>query len=133
MANALYPKGKEGIGGAIDLLADDIKVALMDASYVYSSSHQYLTSVLSALNPTPAVSLTSKTITNGVFNADNAVFFAVSGGTVSAAVIYRNTGLDATSELLAYYNVAAAGLPLATTGGDVTITWSTGANKIFAL
>jgi hypothetical protein len=47
-------------------------------------------------------------------------------------VIYQDTGVEGTSRLIGYYDVAT-GLPITPNGGDVTVTLDNGANKIFAL
>ena len=72
-------------------------------------------------------------MTLGVFDAADITYTAVtSGSTAKAIVIYKDTGLSGTSPLLAYIDTIT-GFPLATNGGDITIVWDSGANKIFAL
>lgn len=132
MANAIYPKAKESwLQGGINMASGDVRAALVDtASYTYSASHQYYSSVSSAVVGTP-VTLTSKTFTDGVFKAANSTFTAVSGATVEAVVIYVDTGNAATSPLIAYVDSGQTGLPVTPNGGDIVIAWSTGANGIF--
>ena len=134
MANALYPKFKESLlsqSPSVDLDADTIKVALVDTgTYTYSSSHQYYSSVSSAVVGTPQT-LGSKTVTNGTFDAADSTFAAVSGGTVEAIVIYKDTGNAATSPLIAYFDSGVTGLPVTPNGGDISITWN--ASGIFSL
>lgn len=135
MANAVYPKAKESFlsqNPSIDMDTDTIKVAMVTSAYVYSSAHQYYSSV-SGVVGTPAA-LASRTVTNGVFDAADVTFTSVaSGSTVAALVIYKDTGSAATSPLVAFIDTASSGLPVSTNGGDITITWDNGANKIFAL
>ena len=72
MANALYPKAKESfINGHINMSANTITIALVDTGvYTYSASHQYRSEVSnSAVIST--TTLTNKTVTNGVFDADD--------------------------------------------------------------
>ena len=76
--------------------------------------------------------MTTKTTTLGVFDADNITFSSVSGDVSEALIIYRHTGTDSTSELIAYID-GATGLPVTPNGGDITITWDSGANKIFKI
>lgn len=134
MANALYTKAKEAfLAGNIDLSSDTIKIALVDTA-LYTpniTTDQYYTAI------SPAVvgatqTFTSKTITNGVFDADNVTFTTVSGDTVEALVIYKDTGVSGTSPLIAYIDTAL-GLTVTPNGGDITITWDDGAYKIFSL
>lgn len=134
MANALYGKGKEKLlSGAINIPSDTIRAALVSTGYSPSlAADEFLTSISSFVLGT-AQTLTSKTVTLGVFNAANPTFAAVtSGSTAKAVVLYKDTGAAGTSALLAYIDTIT-GFPLATNGGDIQITWDVGANKIFAL
>lgn len=141
MANALYPLAKQKFlaygttgstsGTAINMSTDTIKVALVDTgTYTYSSSHEFYTSISSAVVGTP-VTLSSKTVTNGVFDAADVTFTAVSGVSVEALVIYKDTGTTSTSSLIDYIDVVASGLPVTPNGGDITVTWN--ASGIFSL
>ena len=133
MANTLYDLGRQAFLDAdIDWSSDTIKVALVDTgTYTFSQSHQYYSSVSSAVVNTPQT-LSSKTSTSGVADAADVTFTAVSGSTVEALVIYKDTGSAATSPLIAYIDTAT-GLPATPNGGDITVTWDNGANKIFKL
>lgn len=141
MANALYPLAKQKFlapgtlgstsGTAINLSTDTIKIALVDTgTYTYSSSHEFYTSISSAVIGTP-VTLSSKTVTNGVFDAADVTFTAVSGSSVEALVIYKDTGTAGTSSLVDYIDVVASGLPVTPNGGDITVTFN--ASGIFSL
>ena len=134
MANALYPSFKELLlGGDIDLAADTIKVALIDTgTYTYSSAHDFYNDVSAGVVGTPQT-LGSKSITAGVFDAADVTYTAVSGSTVEAYIIYKDTGNVATSPLIAYLDTGQTGLPVTPNGGDITITFDSGASKIFAL
>ena len=60
-------------------------------------------------------------------------FTAVTAGDTSeGVVIYKDTGVEATSPVLLYID-AITGFPLATNGGDITAAWDNGAYKIFSL
>lgn len=125
MANALYNKAKESFisqNPSIDLDTDTIKVALVDTgTYTFSAAHQYYSSVTGVVG-TPAT-LASKTITNGVFDAADVTFAAVSGASVEALVVYKDTGSAATSPLIAYIDTGT-NLPVTPNGGDITIQWN---------
>jgi len=133
MANKLYPKGKEHLlAKDIDMADDTIKVVLVDvADYTYSDNHNALNDIPSAARVATAT-LASKTITNGVFDAANVTFLAVTGDPSEALVIYMDSGVESTSYLIAYIDTAT-GLPVTPNGGDITVTWDDGASKIFAL
>ena len=134
MANALYGKGKEKLlSGSINMSSDTIKVALMSSAYSPNLSTDEFWSGISANVLGTPQTLSSKTITLGVFSAANPTFAAVtSGSTASRLVIYKDTGLASSSPLLAVIDTIT-GFPLATNGGDITVDWDDGASKIFAL
>lgn len=133
MANALYGKGKEKFGaGSINWGSDTIKVALVLSAYTVNlSTHEFYSDISANVLGTPQT-LGSKTSTLGVFDAADPTWAAVaSGSTVKAAVIYKDTGVAGTSPLIAYVDTIT-GFPLATNGGDITVAWDNGANKIWA-
>lgn len=77
--------------------------------------------------------LEGRTSTLGIADANNTTFEAVPMGPVGNAVILlTDTGDETTSVLIAYLS-DAVGLPVNPDGSDILITWSDGANKIFAL
>lgn len=123
MANILYPKGAEAIlNGDIDWNTDTIKVALVDTgTYTYSAAHDFLNDLSGVVGT--AQTLASVTITNGVLDAADPTFAAVSGATVEALAMYKDTGDPATSPLLVYID-SATGLPVTPNGGDITIEWN---------
>jgi hypothetical protein len=123
MANILYPKGAEAIlNGDIDWNTDTIKVALVDTgTYTYNAAHDFLDDLSGVVGT--AQTLGSVTITGGVLDAANPTFTAVSGATVEALVIYKDTGVAGTSPLLVYID-SATGLPVTPNGGDITVEWN---------
>lgn len=134
MASAWYPKGLEGfIGGDIALDTDDIRAILVDTgTYTYSSAHDFLDDVTAGARIAVSSALASKTITNGVFDAADKTLTAVSGASVEAIIIYQHTGTDSTSRLILFIDTGT-GLPVTPNGGDITIQWDNGANKIGAV
>ena len=133
MANALYPKAKEAfLNAQINLTSDTIKISLIDTgTYTYSALHQYRSDVENAAVISTAT-LSSKTTTNGVFDADDALFTSVTGANAEALIIFQDTGTQSTSRLIAYID-SATGLPILPNGGDITVAFSSGSNKIFSL
>ena len=134
MANALYAKGKEKIlSASINLPSDTIKASLLSSSYTANLSTDEFWSTISANLLNSSQTLGSKSVTAGVFDAADVTFTAVtSGSTVKAVVIWRDTGTPSTSPLLVYIDTIT-GFPLATNGGDITVTWDNGSYKIFSL
>ncbi len=133
MANALYSKAKEAfLNGSINMVANTITIALVDTGvYTYSATHQFRNEV--ANNAViSSTTLSNKTITNGVFDADDATFSSVTGANCEALIIFADTGIQTTSRLVAYID-SATGLPILPNGGDITVAFSSGSSKIFAL
>lgn len=137
MANALYPLWKQQLIQAASntALTGTIKVVLVDTgTYTYSNTHQFFSSVtgvpvsIAAAPPT----LASKTYANGVFDAADVTFTAVTlGANCEALIIYCDTGSAATSPLIAYLDTGITGMPVTPNGGDINVVWS--ASGIFAL
>lgn len=135
MANALYGKGREKFLNAdIDWSVDTIKVALVDtASYTVAiDTDEFYSTVSAAVVGTPQT-LASKTATLGVADAADISFTGLVGApSIEALVIYKDTGVDATSPLIAYIDTAS-GLPVTSGATQVDVAWDNGANKIFKL
>lgn len=135
MANLIYPKAKEAfLSGSINLSSDTIKCQLIDTNdYTYSSTDDYLADVAAAARVGTAVTLASKTVTDGVFDAADITFSTVTGDVSEALLIYKDSGSEASSNLIALLDTAQSGLPVTPNGGDIDVTWDNGASKIFAL
>lgn len=135
MANLIYPTFKNAAlttGTGVNLSSDTIKVTLVDAaSYTYSAAHDFIDDVPGGARISTQT-LAGKTVTTNVFDADDVTFTTVASGTYEALVIWEDTGTESTSRLIAYIDTAT-GLPVTSTGGNATVTWDNGANKIFAL
>lgn len=133
MADAIYGLArKKFLDGDIDLLVDNIKVVLVDsAAYTVSIDVDEFFDDIASVIATSA-NLSSKTTTLGVFDAADVTFSSVSGAVSEALVVYKDTGTPATSPLIAYID-SATGLPVTPNGGDITVTWDAGANKIFKI
>lgn len=133
MANALYNFAKESfITGSINLSTDDIRVILVDtADYTVNlATDQDLVDVPGAARVAVSDALASKTVADGVFDAADKVLSAVTGDPSEALVIYKHTGTEATSLLIAYID-SGTNLPVTPNGGDITIQWN--GSGIFAI
>jgi hypothetical protein len=141
MANGFYQMGMKhfafgdivwkAVGGSA------IKVALMDsADYVVNlATNEFQNPALG--NP-PSASTGYEEVSgnltlidaaaDGVLDANDVTFTATSGDQCEGIVVFRDTATTTTSPLLFWWDTAS-GLPV-TLGGDVTITWDNGANKI---
>jgi len=135
MANALYGKFKQKLlEGSINLTSDTIKAVLVDiAAYSVSiNSDEFLSSIPSGDRIATSSALTGKSVTLGVFDADDVTWTSVSGDPSEAVVLIKDTGDPATSPLICYIDTAT-GLAVTPNGNNITCTWSNGASKIFAL
>jgi hypothetical protein len=137
MANARYPYSEYLFGlGQIDLMTDTIKVCLLDLTkYTFSAAHQFLSDLIGSSDPRIGTdqAITVATLnTLGVFGGAPVTFSALSGNTVGAMAIYKDTGTAATSPLLGYYDRDVNGNPISITpnGTDLTVNWDGGANQI---
>lgn len=136
MANALYDFGREGfLAGDIDWDGDNIKLVLVDtAGYTVDlATHQHLDDISpTADRVATSGNFASKTVAAGVADAADVVLSTVTGDQSEAIVIYQDSGTESTSRLIAYIDTAT-GLPLTPNGGDITVAWDSGANRIFKL
>jgi hypothetical protein len=134
MADAVYDKGREAfLSGDIDWTTDNIKVVLVDNSYTpNTSTDQYLSTILAGWRVDTSANLSSKTVSGGVADAADETISNVSGNDIYYIVIYKDTGTEATSPLIAVID-SATGLPYSPDGNDIEIIWDSGTNKIFKL
>lgn len=135
MANRLYDSGRQAfLEGSINWLSDTIKCILIDAAdySVNTTTDNALDDIPGAARVATSGALGSKTSTAGVADAADVTFTAVTGDQSEALVIYKDTGVESTSLLIAYIDTAT-GLPVTPNGGDITVQWDNGANKIFKL
>ena len=135
MANVLYDKGRQGfLDGSIDWDTDDIRAILIDtADYTVNlSTHDNHDDIPGAARVAVSGALTTKTVVDGVADADDVTFSAVSGDECEAIVLYKHTGTESTARLIAYID-DATGLPVTPNGGDIEVQWAGGASKIFKL
>jgi len=135
MTNSLYDFGREEfLNGNINWSSDDIRVILIDTG-IYSvdlNNHKYLNDIDANSRVKVSSSLTSKSSNNGVADADDVIFSAFLGVTIEALVIYKHTGTENTSPLIAYID-SANNLPITPNGSEMILQWSNDSNKIFKL
>ncbi len=135
MANRLYDLGRQKFLEAdLDWTGHDIKAVLVDlALYTPNfATDEFLTSIAAGARVATSINLTGKTATAGVADADDVTFSTVSGAQSEVVVLYRDTGVAATSPLIAYIDTAT-GLPVTPSGGDIIVQWDNGSNKVFKL
>jgi len=135
MASAMYNNARQAfMDGLIDLNTNTIKVrAVADEDYTYTATHTAMSSVTKYALSTD-YTLTSPTIVDGVFDAADAspafTALAVDGTKdIDGLVIFKFVTDDAGSTPILYIDLGTAVRP---NGGNINITWDSGANKIFA-
>ena len=126
MSNAIYPLFKKALlsGGGPDLLSVDVKVALIDTDvYVYDAAHEFMADVPSGAVIAISPVLAGKTISDlAAFNSTDPVFPAVTGAQSEALILFIDTGVDATSRLIAFQDTGVTGLPTWLPIGALAIT-----------
>ena len=133
MANTLYDYCRQRfLEAQINWMTDTVKVILVSTSAYtpQTAVHQYLADIPVSARIAGPVTLTAKATTGGAADAADCTFTSVSGATINSIVIYKDTGTEATSPLIAYIDTAT-GLPITPNGGDIIVTWDNGVNKIF--
>lgn len=141
MANSVFPKAKEGfLDGSIDLDTASIKVALV-RGYSYDSAHEFVSDVTGSgtLHATSAA-LTTIDVTNGVFDAADCTFTTpATDANQHSLLIFQSSAVAGGSDVasssqrvIAFLDTGT-GIPIVPAGGDITVVWDNGANKIFAL
>jgi hypothetical protein len=129
----MYALGREAfLGGDLDWDAHNIKVTLIDsADYVVNlSTHDFYNDVTAGGRVATSGNLASKTKTNGTADAADVTFSAVTGDVSEALVVWRDTTVESTSNLIVYIDTGT-GFPVTPNGGDITVQWD--AAGIFTL
>lgn len=138
MANALYNLYRQAalsVSPSVSWSADNIKIVLTRSYTPNLTTDQFLSDVTGGGGTLVATSgnLTTKTVVNGVADADDVTFVAVAAGAACDYVIgYKDTGVAGTSPLIFAIDTAV-NLPVTPNGGDISVAWDAGANKIYKL
>lgn len=135
MANALYDFGREGfLGGDIDWDANDIRLIAIDEAddTINLAVDDFLDDRAAAARVATSSAFGSKTKTAGVADAADVTLSTVTGDQFESIDIYKHTGTEGTSNMIANIDTAT-GLPCTPNGGNINIVWDSGANRIFKL
>ena len=135
MADSLYDHGREGfLAGDIDWDGDDIKLVLVDEDDDTPdlANDEDLADRAAGARVSTSGNFSTKTVSAGVADADDVTLSSVSGDESESIDIYQDSGVESTSRLIANID-AATGLPVTPNGGDITVQWDSGANRIFKL
>jgi hypothetical protein len=134
MANALFDAYRNtvlGLNTFTDLDAVTLKAMFVDhgTDTPNTSTDDFINDILSgaripALASCPTLGTkTLGVVAVGVFDAADTVFTALTGASAESLIILEDSGTEATSDLLAFWDTAT-GLPLTPNGGDVTVQWN---------
>ena len=137
MANSMYTKGRQKIlEGAIAWLTDNIKVTSIDETddVPVLATDDFLDDILAGAREFQSGNLGTKTSTLGTADAADLApaFTGATGDQFESITVYVDSGAAATSELLVNIDTAT-GLPLTPDGGNIDITWSSAADRIFTV
>jgi hypothetical protein len=140
MASRMYSLAKQSLlsqSPSIDLDTDTIKIALVGSGYAPNTAtngDQYYSVIGTHAQGTPQT-MKSKSVTGGVFDAADVTFTAVAtnANQITQLVIYKDTLTASNSPLICVIDSASAGLPITPNGGDITVSFDNGTNKIFRL
>ena len=137
MANAVFNKFKEGVLGAdYDLTVATVKCAFV-RGYTFDATDEFVSDVTATgtINGTSAA-LTTKSITNGVFDADNTSITTTANATDHGLLVFQSSAVGgggdvaATAQrVIAWYDTGT-GLPIQPGTGSVSVTWDDGTNRI---
>lgn len=133
MANFLFTAFRNGQLSQttpVDLDTDTIKAMFVDhTDDTPTAADDFIDDIVSAgrvpaIASCPALgSRTIGTVAAGVFDAADTTFTALTGDQVESLILFKDTGSEATSKLVARWDTAT-GLPLTPNGGDVVVQWN---------
>ena len=120
MANTLFDNSRQMfLEAQLNWMTDTIKCILVDtgAYTVQTATHKYLSDIATSARIAGPVTLTAKSTVGGAADAADCTFTSVSGPSIEAIVIYKDTGSESTSPLIAWIDTATgllASLPVVT-------------------
>jgi len=137
VANAYFTAATEAlISGAIDLDTAVIKVAFV-RGYTFDATDVFVSDVTATgtMNGTP-VALANKTVTGGVFDADDVTIATTANATNHGVLLFQSSAVTGGADVaagsqrvIAWFDTGT-GLPIQPGTADTPIEWSAGASKI---
>lgn len=141
MANTVFTSARSGwLAGEIDLDTAVIKVAAV-RGYTPNAAHVFVSDVTAASGVFngSGVALANKTVTAGVFDADDTDLTTTASAVNHGLLIYQASavtgGADvaASAQRLIGWLDTGTGLPVQPGTGTTSIVWSSGSDKILSL
>lgn len=135
MPNAVFAEHRDNV---IEGIGPNVGTASIKAMFVdhgtdtpntAQAGDEFISDILSgarvpAIASAPVLATkTFGTIATGVFDAADTVFPALSGASVESLILFEDSGVETTSDLMTFWDTAT-GLPFTPNGGDVTVTWN---------
>jgi hypothetical protein len=119
MANQLYPISRQNfLTAQFDWVTNPIAMLLLDTSYVFDEAHENLIDIPVPSRAAAPWTLALTLAQDGFADGAAAQFIGLVWPTpISQVVLFHNTGDEATSTLIAYYD-QVLGLPLNAVGGN---------------
>lgn len=142
MANQLFDTGREGfLVASMGWKAGSVPgtwVPYIIGSWALSQTAVFLSDIpfaAGAVWRARGTYLTNKTTASGIADADDTIIAAVgsAGSATAVAIILVNETSASNTSLLGAYIDTATGMPFLPNGGDISIVFDSGANKIFKL
>lgn len=126
MANALFVESKDDIlNGDIEFDAFTLDCELIDTldddPNTAAAGDDFLDDIVAGAREENSV-LSGKTTTQGTFDATDFTYTAASGDPCEELLIFYDSGVAATSNLLISYDTFTSGMPVTLNGGDVDVT-----------
>lgn len=106
MSNQLFPYARELFAtGQLSWLAGTLRAVMLPPGFEFDFTEQFLSDIGAGSRIAISDELTNRTATNGFLNASPIRFGAVSDSRlVAKVVIYKDTGVEDSSVLIAYFD-----------------------------
>jgi hypothetical protein len=136
MANSWYDAGLEGFaGGDVAWDTSDIRLILIDEAddTIDLAADDFLDDRAAGARVATSTSFGSKTFTDGYLDAGDVTLTSVTGDQSESIDVYcHDGGADTARRMLLNFDTAT-GLPITPDGGNITVQWDNGTNKIARL
>ena len=122
MTCGLYDSAVQALfEGGIDVTSDTLKVVFCRNTYTHSFAHDFLSSIVGGARVSTQT-LTGVAVSGTDFSADDFTITALTGSAIYSFVIYKDTGVEATSQLI-YFSNDVSQFPFTPDGSDFAWTW----------
>jgi hypothetical protein len=135
MANFMYTNAKKlMLTGAFDWVNDPVVIILIAAGqYVPSVNHATLLDIPASARVAVSSTLTGKSVSLNVVDADDYLFTYVAGPPVNSVILAVSSGVESTSWLICHLDSSIVGIPFSPSASAAQLIWNNGPNRIFAL